>query len=58
MWKNVPSAHDAAFRGWLTKISAISQGRFAVLAAPTNPSLFKTGTSVAFRGTEPSLKIW
>lgn len=56
MWKNVPSAHDVAFRGWLTRTSDTSLALYAVLVARLNPSQFKTETFAAFHGMALSAK--
>lgn len=57
MWKNVPFAHDVAFRGWSTRTSDTSPVRYAVLVARPSQSQSKTETIVAFRGMVHSGKI-
>ncbi len=58
MWKNVPSAHDVAFRGWLTRTSDTSPVLSVALVAHPNPSQFKMETSAAYHGTALLEKIW
>lgn len=57
-WKNEPYAHDAAFRGSLTRTSGRSLDRSVGVVALAKQQQSKRASSVASRGTETSPMIW